>query len=124
MRGRSDVMFLRASGLRVQNGSSKVTVGRFQTGNVQLDHASGTVLTGDDLGSVLAADSPGTILVNDDVKTDCHDGVVLSGASSGATIENTVVDTNAMSYPPKPCGADTNHTGLRVYPSATTGTKA
>ncbi|GAA2131818.1 hypothetical protein GCM10009760_06000 [Kitasatospora kazusensis] len=111
-------------GIRVTNGSSKVTVGRYRMGGMQIDHASGTVLTTSEVGSVMATASPGTVLVSNNVRTGCHDGLVLAGASTGATVENNVIDTDTMSYPPKPCGADTNHTGIRVYTDSATGTKA
>ncbi|MER5635694.1 right-handed parallel beta-helix repeat-containing protein [Kitasatospora sp. NPDC002227] len=128
----SDITLMRSSaysmtqtdGVKVTNGSSKVTLGRFRTGGIGIDHASDTVVTGSDTGAVLVTDAPGTILVNNTVSTNCHDGLVLTGASTGATLENNVINTDTMSYPPKPCGADTNHTGIRVMSGATTGTKA
>ncbi|GAA1188871.1 hypothetical protein F4556_004165 [Kitasatospora gansuensis] len=139
----SDVTLLRglignAQGpvVQVTGDSSKVTVGRYRFLNgpgptVQIDPGvRGAVVTSNyfhnDATSILATDAPGTVVVANTIRSECHQGIVLAGASPGSTVENNEVeaaDLDSYTGQAKPCPADATDTGITVSPGSTAGTK-
>ncbi|MEV7178662.1 right-handed parallel beta-helix repeat-containing protein [Kitasatospora sp. NPDC093679] len=136
--GASDVTFMGVptwmGGVRITNGSSNVVYGRssfaFKSGpTVLVDGGStGTVVTTnrifasnlEDMTGVLVNDAPNTVVVANTVIARCSPGIVLNGASGGATVENNVVDTST-SY--QACASHARDTGITVAQTATAGTK-
>ncbi|MFH9353900.1 right-handed parallel beta-helix repeat-containing protein, partial [Kitasatospora sp. NPDC017646] len=122
-------------GAVITNASDKVTWARGDFGYapgplIRVDGGStGTVLTTnsitpnsvDNMVGILAKDAPGTVVVANTVSSSCFAGIVLDGASTGAVVENNVVNTaknqNAA------CGTPANATGITVGVNATAGTK-
>ncbi|WP_406203321.1 right-handed parallel beta-helix repeat-containing protein [Kitasatospora sp. NBC_01560] len=123
------------SGVRITNNSSKVTYGRGDFGYVQgpaftVDGGStGTVVTTNavqanyvpEMTGILVKDAPGTVVVSNTVTSSCFAGIVLSGASGGAVVENNVVNT--AQYSSQKCSDTARPTAIAVEASATAGTK-
>lgn len=123
--------------VRVGTGSDRVTVGGSlfdQAGPAVVveEGASNTVVTtntmydnpGDKYPQVVTMGSPGTIVVSNTITGDCGEGIVLGGASTGAVVENNVVDTgDASDYPTTRCAAGAKDTGVTVAAQAVPDTK-
>ncbi|AUG81325.1 hypothetical protein CFP65_6680 [Kitasatospora sp. MMS16-BH015] len=112
----------RGPAVQVTGESSGVTVGRYRFLNngtsVQVDPGvRGTVVTTNyfhnDDTVVAATDAPGTVVVANTVRSECHPGIVLAGASTGSTVENNAVETGKLD--------DSNHGGACADGSAATG---
>ena len=97
---------------------------------IQVDGGStGTVVTTNmvlpngttDQTGIQVSDAPGTVIVSNTVNTGCSAGIVLTGGSTGAVIENNVVDTSADG---KACPAASSDTGISVSQDSATGAKA
>ena len=129
-----------APGVHVTGDSSDVTVSRLSiqdSGNpngaaVQVDSGvTGAVVTTNTIrpedvgkgGAVLVSDAPGTVVTSNTMVTDCSPGVILAGSSSGASIENNVIETATdMTAPPGVCKATTDPTAINVSAGSTSGT--
>ncbi|MEU2626080.1 right-handed parallel beta-helix repeat-containing protein, partial [Kitasatospora sp. NPDC007106] len=136
--GASDVTFMGiqtwSGSAKITNGSSNVVYGRgrfaYNRGPAVLvdGGSTGTVVTtneidanyADDMTGVLVNDAPNTVVVANSIMSHCFPGVVLNGASGGATVENNVVDTSNW-Y--QACASHTHDTGITVAQTATAGTK-
>ena len=130
-----------APGVHVTGSSSDVTVSRLAVedsgstagdgGGVQIDAGvTGAVVTTNDIRSlsaeaaaVLVSDAPGTVVTSNTIVTDCSPGVVLAGASSGASVENNIIETGTdLTAPPGVCKATTDPTAINVATGSTSGT--
>ncbi|WP_035799736.1 DUF1565 domain-containing protein [Kitasatospora mediocidica] len=112
--------------VRVTNGSSKVTVARSQLSAVVVDQGvTDTVLSTNLLGAVTVLGSPGTVVTSNTITNNClHDGIDLAGASTGATVENNVIDTsNTNTFPSTACAAGATDTALSVSAAAASTAK-
>ncbi|MEU6232646.1 right-handed parallel beta-helix repeat-containing protein [Kitasatospora sp. NPDC047058] len=120
--------------IHVTNGSRGVTYARGQVGGqgpvFKVDGgATGTVLTtngimgnyADEMTGIAVNDAPGTVIVSNTVYSSCFPGIVITGGSGGAVVENNVVDS-AQSYE-KACPDPAKGTGITVAAAATAGTK-
>ncbi|RPE32528.1 right-handed parallel beta-helix repeat-containing protein [Kitasatospora cineracea] len=120
---------------QVTNGSTDVTVAGSRLegkgplvlvdGGSQNTVVSTNTVTGnnvDDMTGIQVTDAPGTVVVSNTVRSFCFPGIVLGGASTGATIENNVVETQT-SYGPPACATPARATGITVAATATSGTK-
>ncbi|MFF2041725.1 right-handed parallel beta-helix repeat-containing protein [Kitasatospora sp. NPDC058170] len=125
------------SGVHITNGSDRVV---FATGNLhhlggpafRVDGGStGTVLTTNlvtpgssaDGTGIVVDGAPNTVVVSNSVQTECFPGIVLSGASGGAVVENNTVNTAQSAT--QACGGNAARaTALTVAQSATGATKA
>ncbi|MFK0190789.1 right-handed parallel beta-helix repeat-containing protein [Kitasatospora sp. NPDC090308] len=76
----------------------------------------------DNMTGIQVTDAPGTVVVSNTVRSSCFPGIVLGGASTGATIENNVVEAQT-GYGPPACANPGRATGITVAATATTGTK-
>ncbi|MDH6120131.1 right-handed parallel beta-helix repeat-containing protein [Kitasatospora sp. GAS204B] len=122
-------------GVHVTDNSSGVFFGHGQFGYaagplIQVDGGStGTVVSTNmvqpnsttDQTGIQVSNAPGTVVVSNTLLTGCSAGIVLSGGSTDAVLENNVVDTSASSG--KPCPAGSSDTGISVSPDSVTGTK-
>ncbi|MFE5583923.1 right-handed parallel beta-helix repeat-containing protein [Kitasatospora sp. NPDC056531] len=137
--GGHDITFTHISawggGVKITNASDKVTWARgdfaYAPGPLlQVDGGStGTVLTTneiqpnsvDNMTGILVKDAPNTVVVANTINSPCFNGIVLDGTSTGAVVENNVVNTaqnqNAA------CATPANATGISVAANATAGTK-
>ncbi|WP_078891802.1 right-handed parallel beta-helix repeat-containing protein [Streptomyces sp. NRRL S-350] len=122
-------------GVRITGASDKVTWARgsfsYAPGPLlQVDGGStGTVLTtnmvqpnsADNMTGILVKDAPNTVVVANSISSPCFAGIVLDGTSTGAVVENNVVNTakNQNAACDSPAGA----TGISVGANATAGTK-
>ncbi|MGW1177621.1 right-handed parallel beta-helix repeat-containing protein [Kitasatospora sp. NPDC002543] len=140
--GARDVSFDRmtistGAAVHVTNGSADVRFGRGWMGSgqapaVTVDGGStGTVITTNqvhkaDAGratapGILVKDAPNTVVVANTVDAPCSQGIVLDGTSTGAVVENNVVNTAMGS---RACGSQAAvATGITVAANSTTGTK-
>ncbi len=75
--------------------------------------------------SVSAMDAPDTVVTGNSMFSGCNNGLVLAGTSTGATVEDNIVDTASYSYGgPAACPAyESGGTGITVAAGATAGTK-
>ncbi|MFF7589925.1 right-handed parallel beta-helix repeat-containing protein [Kitasatospora purpeofusca] len=137
--GADDISFMNldmlgGTGVHIANGSDRVRFGRStlsvdQGPGFTVDGGStGTVVTtnsvwpkaGDKTG-VLVKDAPNTVVVSNTVAGSCGSpGIVLDGASGGATVENNAV--NAWPFGGGPCTGVPAGTGVVVAAGATAGT--
>ncbi|MEV7184068.1 right-handed parallel beta-helix repeat-containing protein [Kitasatospora sp. NPDC093102] len=122
-------------GVRITNASDKVTWARGEFSYapgplLQVDGGStGTVLTTnvvqpnsiDNMTGILVKDAPNTVVVANTVNSACFAGIVLDGTSTGAVVENNVVNTakNQNAACADPAGA----TGIAVGADATRDTR-
>ncbi|KJY24303.1 right-handed parallel beta-helix repeat-containing protein, partial [Streptomyces sp. NRRL S-495] len=140
--GARDVSFTGVSGtggtgVRVTGGSERVRYARASVHGAQgpvvtVDGGStGTVVstnsiissTGEDHAAVLVDSAPNTVVVGNSTLGSCSPGIVLTGASVGATVENNAV--NAGRDIDSPCDTWSYlATGITVAASAVAGTKA
>ncbi|MFD9127287.1 right-handed parallel beta-helix repeat-containing protein, partial [Kitasatospora sp. NPDC059571] len=136
--GASDVTFMGIQtwygSVRITHGSDKVVYGRSRFGYnpgpaVLVDGGStGTVVTTNEIGAnfvddmtgVRVNDAPNTVVVANSIMSQCFPGIVVDGASGGATVENNVVDTSKW-Y--QACASHAHDTGITVAPTATAGTR-
>ncbi|MFF1873444.1 right-handed parallel beta-helix repeat-containing protein [Kitasatospora herbaricolor] len=134
-----DVSFTRVNawggGVKIGNGSTGVSYAQSQFSYTsgplfQVDSgATGTVIStnmisvGSTAGSsgVLANDAPGTVVVSNTIRSNCWPGIVLTGTSGGAVVENNVVDASRDWG--KACDASAPDTGISVDATSTGGTK-
>ncbi|WP_329495692.1 right-handed parallel beta-helix repeat-containing protein [Kitasatospora herbaricolor] len=134
-----DVSFTRVNawggGVKIGNGSTGVTYAQSQFGYTsgplfQVDSgATGTVISTNVIqvslaagsSGVLANDAPSTVVVSNTIRGNCWPGIVLTGTSGGAVVENNVVDTSLDGG--KACGASASDTGISVDATSTGGTK-
>ncbi|MCZ4095577.1 MULTISPECIES: right-handed parallel beta-helix repeat-containing protein [Streptomyces] len=120
--------------VHVLGTSEKVTVGRLNLdvisgpGIVVDPGVKGAVLTTNHVNAydgdgISVTDSPGAVVVGNSVFSRCHDGIVLAGASSGATIANNVIaPTDVPGWDSFECFSE-HPTRLTVAPGSVTGTK-
>ncbi|MFJ4091895.1 hypothetical protein ACIPYS_09970 [Kitasatospora sp. NPDC089913] len=140
--GARDVSFTGVSGtggtgVRITGGSERVRYARAglwgaQGAAVTVDGGStGTVVStnyvvssaGEDHPAVLVDGAPNTVVVANSTLGSCSPGIVLTGASGGATVENNAV--NAGRDIDSPCDTwSYMATGITVAASAVAGTKA
>lgn len=120
---------------RITGASSDVTLSRndisaSHAGGVQVDagvrHA---VLTTNYLSSnsgvgVRITDAPDAVVTGNTVQASCGPLVELAGASTGATVENNVLDGDENGHPSWGACASTGHEDLSVSVGSTAGTKA
>ncbi|MFJ6618611.1 right-handed parallel beta-helix repeat-containing protein [Kitasatospora sp. NPDC091335] len=124
------------NGIRITNGSDKVLFGRGAFGYVQgpaitVDGGStGTVVTTNqvqanyvpEMTGILVKDAPNTVVVSNSVTSSCFAGIVLDGTSTGAVVENNVVNTAKNQN--SACADPATATGITVGANAVAGTKA
>lgn len=81
--------------IEVGGDSQNVTVERnsLSRSGILVSQSAGAVVTTNVAPSVQVSASPGTVVVSNTVFNTCQSGVLLDGASSGAVIENNVVDS-------------------------------
>lgn len=118
--------------VRVGAGSDRVTFGGSQLNSagpavVIEEGASNTVVTTNSIISnsggrdpqIVAMGSPGTTVVGNTINSYCGGGVILDGASTGAVVEDNVIDTGDNSdYPTLRCPAGSQDTGITVSAQA------
>ncbi len=120
--------------VQVTGKSDRVTVGRFSLwsgqGIVVDGGATNTVVTTNLLNTgasdaVTVTDAPGTVVVSNSIYDECRYGIVLTGASSGATIENNIVAVNSNpGAQPNACWSDTRRPHVKVDATSAVGTKS
>ncbi|MBP0449736.1 hypothetical protein J5Y04_09245 [Kitasatospora sp. RG8] len=126
------------TGARITNGSGQVRYSRgtflgTKGPTIKVDGGStGTVVTtnllvpgsGDDRAAVLVDNAPNSVVVANSIEGVCAPGIVLTGTSTGAVVENNVI--NPTGDQAVPCGGPDapQDFGLSVAQSATAGTKA
>ena len=99
-----------SSGIQVESGSSNDTITTNYVGNF----GSGIVVNG----------APGTAITSNTVDGDCTQGIALTGASTGSTIENNIVDSLETNSINSSCPSTTAAAaGIEVDSAATSGTK-
>lgn len=116
-------------------GSSGVTLSRnfvrgstMETAGIEIGSGSQhtTVTTNEILTSgatALHVDAAADTVVNSNtIVSPCGEGIVLSGASTGSTIENNIVETAQQTIPESSCGSAP--TSIEVDPAALSGTSA
>ncbi|MFF2041724.1 right-handed parallel beta-helix repeat-containing protein [Kitasatospora sp. NPDC058170] len=127
-----------AAGVHITNGSGQVRFARgslfgAQGPSVTVDGGStGTVLTtnyvissaGADRAAILVDGAPNTVVVSNSTLGSCSPGIVLTGASGGATVENNAVNSG-HDFNDAACSGEWADwaTGITVAQSATAGTK-
>ncbi|QMU75770.1 right-handed parallel beta-helix repeat-containing protein [Streptacidiphilus sp. PB12-B1b] len=129
-----------ASAVHVTGTSSGVTVSRLSVqdfgdadgAGVQIDAGvTGAVVSTDTIlrpdgvkgGAVLVSDAPGTVVTSNTMITNCSPGVVLAGASSGASVENNIIETGtSTARTPGACKATADATAINVAAGSTSGT--
>ncbi|WP_406112336.1 right-handed parallel beta-helix repeat-containing protein [Kitasatospora purpeofusca] len=117
----SEVGLTGGPGLRITNGSERVSAVRSGLSDVTVDGGStGTVLSTNTAGSVRVDGAPGTVVVSNTLG-ECAKGLVLTGASAGTTVENNVINT--VNERGDRCDAATPAVGITVDRSATAGLK-
>lgn len=129
--------------VQVTGTSSDVTISRmsiaaFST-EVQIDQGvTGAVVTtntitvntgpgvpADPGPGVLVTDAPGTDVVSNTLVTNCHTGVVVTGTSPGATLENNIAETATLPVNnPTSCAEPAGAIGLSVSADSTPQTVA
>ncbi len=73
--------------------------------------------------AVVANGAPGTVVVSNTIAAQCNNAIVLTGASTGATVENNVISTSdPNNHANKLCAQAPSFTGLRVAAEAVAGT--
>ncbi|GAA1501021.1 hypothetical protein GCM10009760_63480 [Kitasatospora kazusensis] len=120
--------------VRVTGKSDRVTVGKF---NLWYAQGQGMLVDGGSTNTVLTTnlvntgsadaitvtDAPGTVVVANSVYDNCRYGIALTGASSGATIENNVVARNSTFGPqPNACWSSTPWSHVKVDATSAVGT--
>ncbi|MDG4806685.1 DUF1565 domain-containing protein [Micromonospora sp. WMMD1120] len=121
--------------VRVTGSSSAVTVSRGwfsspgagATGVAVEAGVSGAVITASTFFKtrIAVTDAPGARVTGNTVVTDCATGIVLAGASTGASIRNNILRTGAGSVPaPQPCADPTGAPAISVSAAATDGAEA
>ncbi|MFC1439351.1 right-handed parallel beta-helix repeat-containing protein [Streptacidiphilus sp. N1-10] len=124
-----------AAQVQVAGTSARVTVSQNQfqdAGRRGIDvaaGATGTVLSSNLIptggeNSITVTDAPGTVVTGNTLMSGCAPALVLAGASTGATVENNVVE--AAQYetaPAQACPAGSSDTGITVASGSTSGTK-
>ncbi|MER5635756.1 right-handed parallel beta-helix repeat-containing protein [Kitasatospora sp. NPDC002227] len=116
---------------RVTGKSDRVTVAKFDLwysqGGILVDGGStNTVLTTNQVGggtpTITVTDAPGTVVVANSIYDGCRTGLALTGASSGATIENNVLSGSINAGPDSGCPSGTPR--VKVDATSATGTKS
>ncbi|WP_328421332.1 DUF1565 domain-containing protein [Micromonospora sp. NBC_00389] len=118
--------------VRVTGSSSDVTVSRgwfsgSGTGVAVEAGVSGATVTASTFFKtrVAVTDAPGARITGNTVVTDCATGIVLAGASTGASIRNNILRTGAGPVPqPGACADPTTAPAISVSAAATGGTEA
>ncbi|MET8462770.1 NosD domain-containing protein [Micromonospora zamorensis] len=121
--------------VRVTGSSSAVTVSRgwfsgsgtAATGVAVEAGVTGAVVTANTFFKtrVAVTDAPGARITGNTVMTDCATGIVLAGASTGASIRNNILRTGAGPVPaPETCADPTTAPAISVAAAATGGTEA
>ncbi|MDG4835637.1 DUF1565 domain-containing protein [Micromonospora sp. WMMD967] len=118
--------------VRVTGSSSAVTVSRgwfsgSGTGVALEAGVTGAVVTASTFFKtrVAVTDAPGARITGNTVVTDCATGIVLAGASTGASIRNNILRTGSGPVPaPGACADPTTAPAISVSTAATTGTAA
>jgi parallel beta-helix repeat protein len=116
-------------------GSAGVTISRNfvrgtgnETTGIQIGSGSQhTTVTTNEIwtGAVTALRIDGaadTIVNSNTIVSPCGEGIVLSGASTGSTLENNIVDTAQQTIPESSCGSAPS--GIEVAADAVSGTSA
>jgi Right handed beta helix region len=119
--------------IQISGTSSDVTVSRNYFGNAQSSNTGIQVDAGvqdvtittnqvktDDSAGIVADGATGTVVNSNTVTTQCGAGITLSGASTGSTVENNIVDTAVNTTPEGSCSAEPN--SIEVDADATAGT--
>ncbi|MFC1417875.1 right-handed parallel beta-helix repeat-containing protein [Streptacidiphilus cavernicola] len=140
----SDVVIRNNSSMSVSGDSAQfqiagtssgvtVTQNQFQdAGALGIDvaaGATGTVLSSNLIptsgkNSITVTDAPGTVVTGNTLMSGCAPALVLAGASTGATVENNVIEAAQYeSAPAQPCPAGSKDTGITVAAGSTSGTK-
>ncbi|MEU7923168.1 right-handed parallel beta-helix repeat-containing protein [Micromonospora zamorensis] len=115
------------SGVRISGTSNKVTLSRsyVRTGQGQSvsvePGVTDTTITANQLDSsgLAAADALRLTITGNTLYTDCKQGVVLAGRSSGASIRNNIVVTTRQRHV---CKTPADATGIRVSAESAEGT--
>lgn len=118
--------------VRVTSSSSAVTVSRgwfsgSGTGVAVEAGVTGAVVTASTFFKtrVAVTDAPGARITGNTVVTDCATGIVLAGASTGASIRNNILRTGSGPVPsPGTCADPTTAPAISVSTAATAGTAA
>jgi hypothetical protein len=121
--------------IQISGTSSDVTVSRNYFGNAQNSNTGiqvdagvqdATITTNqvrtDDSAGIVVDGATGTVVDSNTVTTQCGAGITLSGASTGSTVENNIVDTAVNTTPEGACSAEPD--SIEVDADATAGTIA
>ncbi|WP_446211764.1 right-handed parallel beta-helix repeat-containing protein [Micromonospora sp. IBSANI012] len=118
--------------VRITGESRDVTVSRsflaFYGGSagVAVDPGvTGTVVTGNALrdSRLVVADAPGTVVTGNTIVTRCDVGVLVTGASTGVSLRNNIVQAAAgATNAPTPCATPSAATAITVSAGSTPGT--
>ncbi|MEY9963085.1 hypothetical protein ABIA33_001111 [Streptacidiphilus sp. MAP12-16] len=120
--------------VQIAGTSTRVTVSQNQfqdAGRRGIDvgaGATGTVLSTNllptsGMNSITVTDAPGTVITGNTLESGCAPALVLAGASTGASVENNVIE--AAQYetaPAQACAAGSSDTGITVAAGSTSGT--
>jgi Periplasmic copper-binding protein (NosD) len=99
-----------ATGIQVDSGVRDTTI---TTNEFETDDSPGIVVNG----------AAGTVVNSNTVTTQCGAGITLSGASTGSTLENNIVDTAENTTPETACSAPEPNS-IEVDAAAVSGTVA
>lgn len=77
---------------------------------------------------VLVTDAPGSIVTGNTLVTNCGPGIVLAGASAGASVQNNIIETGStdaqLTQPPAACATPADATALSVSAASAPQTTA